>query len=38
MVKRARELSVGLPGLVAWQWTEGKRLLRRPRALRGDTH
>jgi putative membrane protein len=27
MVKRARELLVGLPGLVAWQWSEGKRLL-----------
>lgn len=32
MVKRARELAVGLPGLVAWQWAEGKRLLRRPLA------
>lgn len=30
MVKRARELAVGLPGLVAWQWAEGKLLLRRP--------
>jgi len=29
MVKRARELAVGLPGLVAWQWSEGKRLLRK---------
>lgn len=29
MVKRARELAVGLPGLVAWQWAEGKRLLRK---------
>ncbi len=29
MVKRARELLVGLPGLVTWQWTEGMRLLRR---------
>jgi uncharacterized membrane protein YbhN (UPF0104 family) len=28
MVKRARELAIGLPGLVAWQWAEGKRLLR----------
>lgn len=27
MVKRARELLVGLPGLVAWQWSEGRRLL-----------
>jgi putative membrane protein len=31
MVKRVRELAVGLPGLVAWQWAEGKRLLRRPK-------
>jgi putative membrane protein len=31
MVKRARELAVGLPGLVAWQWAEGKRLLGRVR-------
>lgn len=29
MVKRARELLVGLPGLVAWQALEGRRLLRR---------
>ena len=29
MVKRARELLVGIPGLVAWQWAEGKRLLKR---------
>jgi putative membrane protein len=29
MVKRVRELTVGLPGLVAWQWSEGKRLIRR---------
>ena len=26
MVKRARELAVGVPGLLAWQWSE----LRRP--------
>jgi len=32
MVKRARELLVGLPGLLAWQWTEGTRLIRRPSA------
>jgi putative membrane protein len=31
MVKRARELTVGLPGLLAWQWTEGKRLLAQAR-------
>ena len=29
MVKRARELLVGVPGLVMWQWAEGARLLRR---------
>jgi putative membrane protein len=29
MVKRVRELAVGLPGLVAWQWSEGKRLRHR---------
>lgn len=29
MVKRARELLVGIPGLVAWQLSEGKRLVRR---------
>jgi len=28
MLKRARELVVGVPGLIAWQWSEGKRLLR----------
>ncbi len=32
MVKRARELVVGLPGLVAWQWSEGRRLLVRGQA------
>jgi len=31
MVKRARELLVGVPGLVAWQWSEGKRLRARTR-------
>eukprot|EP01037_Dinobryon_pediforme_P001518 gene1518-1541_t len=29
MVKRVRELTVGIPGLVAWQWSEGKRLVRK---------
>jgi NitT/TauT family transport system ATP-binding protein len=29
MVKRARELAVGVAGLVMWQWAEGRRLLRR---------
>jgi uncharacterized membrane protein YbhN (UPF0104 family) len=35
MVKRARELLVGLPGLLLWQWAEGRRLLRRPAAVPG---
>jgi putative membrane protein len=29
MVKRVRELLVGLPGLIAWQWAEGRQMLRR---------
>ncbi len=29
MVKRLRELGVGLPGLIAWQVSEGRRLLKR---------
>jgi putative membrane protein len=32
MVKRARELAVGLPGLIAWQWSEGRFLVSRRRA------
>jgi putative membrane protein len=32
MVKRVRELAVGVPGLVAWQLSEGKRLARKHRA------
>ena len=31
MVKRAREILVGVPGLIMWQWAEGSRLLRRGR-------
>jgi putative membrane protein len=27
--KRVRELALGLPGLMAWQWVEGRHLLRR---------
>jgi putative membrane protein len=27
--KRVRELALGLPGLLAWQWSEGRHLLRR---------
>ena len=29
MIKRARELTIGIPGLCAWQWSESRRLLRR---------
>jgi uncharacterized membrane protein YbhN (UPF0104 family) len=32
MAKRVRELSVGIPGLVAWQWSEGKRLVKQHRS------
>ena len=32
MVKRARELIVGIPGLIAWQWSEGRRLVGRTKA------
>jgi hypothetical protein len=28
MVKRVRELAFGIPGLIAWQWSEGRRLAR----------
>jgi putative membrane protein len=35
MVKRARELLAGIPGLVLWQWSEGKRLLSRQRVMVG---
>jgi hypothetical protein len=27
LTKRVRELALGLPGLAAWQWVEGRRLL-----------
>ena len=33
MVKRVRELLVGVPGLIAWQWSEGKRVVKRRKAL-----
>ena len=29
LAKRVRELALGLPGLAAWQWVEGRRLLSR---------
>jgi len=28
LIARVRELTLGIPGLVAWQWIEGSRLLR----------
>jgi putative membrane protein len=34
LAKRVRELLLGLPGLVAWQLAEGRRLLRRRRGTR----
>ncbi len=34
MVKRVREMVVGIPGLVAWQWSEGKRVVRRRHVVR----
>lgn len=33
MVKRARELLVGVPGLLAWQWLEGARLVGRAKPV-----
>ena len=30
LTKRVRELALGLPGLAAWQWVEGRRLARSP--------
>ena len=30
--KRVRELALGVPGLMVWQWIEGRHLLRRHRA------
>jgi len=32
LAKRVRELALGLPGLVAWHWVEGHRVLRRARS------
>ena len=29
LTKRVRELALGLPGLMVWQWIEGRRLVRR---------
>lgn len=40
LVKRVREVSLGLPGLVAWQWTEGRLLgrVRRRSCAAGMRH
>ena len=35
MAKRVREMSVGIPGLIAWQLAEGKRLVRKHRDGQG---
>jgi putative membrane protein len=36
LIRRVRELAFAIPGFVAWQWTEGRRLWRRtPRQPRG---
>ncbi len=29
LAKRVRELALGLPGLIVWQWVEGRHLMRR---------
>jgi putative membrane protein len=31
LIRRVRELVFGVPGLIAWQWVEGRRLWRRER-------
>lgn len=35
LVKRVRELALGVPALVSWQWTEGRRWRARPGGMRG---
>jgi putative membrane protein len=37
LAKRVRELALGLPGLAAWQWVEGRRLLARRTDKAGST-
>jgi len=37
LLKRIRELSIGVPGLIAWQWIEGKRLFGPAKKLTGET-
>jgi len=36
LTKRARELAVGLPGLLFWHWIEGRYLLRRSEPRQAD--
>ena len=35
--KRVREIGLGVPGLLLWQWVEGRRLLGRRRGSAGST-
>ena len=37
LTKRVRELALGLPGLAAWQWVEGRRLLARGQGKASST-
>ncbi|HMA52676.1 MAG TPA: flippase-like domain-containing protein [Magnetospirillaceae bacterium] len=37
LLKRIRELTIGVPGLLAWQWIEGKRLFGPAKKLSGET-
>lgn len=37
LLKRIRELTIGVPGLISWQWIEGKRLIGIPKKLTGET-
>ena len=37
LLKRIRELTLGVPGLIAWQWIEGKRLFGPAKNLSGET-
>ena len=38
LLKRIREIGIGIPGLIAWQWIEGRRLLApRLKDMSGET-
>jgi len=37
LLKRIRELTIGVPGLIAWQWIEGKRLFGPAKTLTEET-